>query len=182
MIVGKRGGSARAATVAVTICALAAMAIGAGVYYVKSDKDVKRPVDVQTVTLSASILTDRQIELTPSYRGGPELEDGETIGLGHTKTPVEFGRVRGMLDRLSVSLKGDSNGQGPVADIINSDNGSVRVRGLTDHLIFDNQLTKEICNLVGLRQLGCSTGTLQDYCPDFGLTHTLDGLASLGQK
>ena len=28
---------------------------------------------------------------------------------------------------------------------------------------------KEMCNMMGLRQLGCSTGTLQDFGPDFGV-------------
>lgn len=291
------------------------------------DKDVKVPVDVQAVTLSTSILTDRQVELTPPYRGGPTLQDGDTIGLDKTKTPVEFDRVLGMLDKLSVSLKGDGNGQGPVSDIINAaagvadgngdkiksgldelskalrlsseggvttreqmttiiknvsslfdaaaandgklrefsttihqlsniiddealgtgntgrqlndlvtqagdlldanrdhikqsilngntalktvvdnqrelaetidvaplavenlyntvdqDNGSFRARFLTDKLLFESQTGKEICNLMGLRQLGCSTGTLQDYGPDFGLTYVLDGLSAMGQK
>ncbi|CPY07709.1 Putative MCE family protein [Mycobacteroides abscessus] len=291
------------------------------------DKDVKVPVDVQAVTLSTSILTDRQVELTPPCRGGPTLQDGDTIGLDKTKTPVEFDRVLGMLDKLSVSLKGDGNGQGPVSDIINAaagvadgngdkiksgldelskalrlsseggvttreqmttiiknvsslfdaaaandgklrefsttihqlsniiddealgtgntgrqlndlvtqagdlldanrdhikqsilngntalktvvdnqrelaetidvaplavenlyntvdqDNGSFRARFLTDKLLFESQTGKEICNLMGLRQLGCSTGTLQDYGPDFGLTYVLDGLAAMGQK
>ncbi|NGX06634.1 MCE family protein [Mycobacteroides franklinii] len=291
------------------------------------DKDVKVPVDVQAVTLSTSILTDRQVELTPPYRGGPTLQDGDTIGLDKTKTPVEFDRVLGMLDKLSVSLKGDGNGQGPVGDIINAaagvadgngdkiksgldelskalrlsseggvttreqmttiiknvsslfdaaaandgklrefsttihqlssviddealgtgntgrklndlvrqagdildanrdhikaailngntalktvadnqrelsetidiaplavenlyniidqDNGSLRARFLTDKLLFESQTAKEICNMMGLRQLGCSTGTLQDYGPDFGLTYVLDGLAAMGQK
>lgn len=291
------------------------------------DKHVKVPVDVQAVTLSTSILTDRQVELSPPYRGGPTLQDGDTIGLDKTKTPVEFDRVLSMLDKLSVSLKGDGNGQGPVSDIINAaagvadgngdkiksgldelskalrlsseggvttreqmttiiknvsslfdaaatndgklrkfsttihqlssviddealgtgntgrklndlvrqagdildanrdhikatilngntalktladnqrelaetldlaplavenlynivdqDNGALRIRLLTDKLLFESQTAKEICNMMGLRQLGCSTGTLQDYGPDFGLTYVLDGLAAMGQK
>ncbi|MFV8308077.1 MCE family protein [Mycobacteroides chelonae] len=291
------------------------------------DKHVKVPVNVQAVTLSTSILTDRQVELSPPYRGGPTLQDGDTIGLDKTKTPVEFDRVLSMLDKLSVSLKGDGNGQGPVSDIINAaagvadgngdkiksgldelskalrlsseggvttreqmttiiknvsslfdaaatndgklrkfsttihqlssviddealgtgntgrklndlvrqagdildanrdhikatilngntalktladnqrelaetldlaplavenlynivdqDNGALRTRLLTDKLLFESQTAKEICNMMGLRQLGCSTGTLQDYGPDFGLTYVLDGLAAMGQK
>ncbi|GLE57073.1 putative Mce family protein [Mycobacteroides chelonae] len=291
------------------------------------DKDVKVPADVQAVTLSTSILTDRQVELSPPYRGGPTLKDGDTIGLDHTKTPVEFDRVLGMLDRLSLSIKGDGKGQGPVADIVNSaagvadnngekiksglgelskalrlsseggvttreqlttiiknvsslfdaaaandgklrefastvhqlsqilddealgtgstghkfndlvkqagdiveanrdnlkqtilnsntalkavvdnqreisewidvqplawdnmynvvdqDNKRLRVRFMTDRLLFESQMDKEICNMMGLRQLGCGTGTLQDYGPDFGLTYMLDGLAAMGQK
>ncbi|OHT85156.1 MCE family protein [Mycobacteroides saopaulense] len=291
------------------------------------DKNVKVPVEAQAVTLSTSILTDRQVELSPPYRGGPTLKDGDTIGLDHTKTPVEFDRVLGMLDRLSLSLKGDGKGQGPVADIVNpaariadgngekikaglgelskalrlsseggtttreqltaiiknvsslfdaaaandgklrefastvrqlsqildeeslgtgstgrrfnelvkqagdiveanrdhlkqtilnsntalkavvdnrreisewidvqplawdnmynavdQDNKRLRIRFMTDRLLFESQMDKEICNMMGLRQLGCSTGTLQDYGPDFGLTYVLDGLAAMGQK
>ncbi|OHU21537.1 mammalian cell entry protein [Mycobacteroides franklinii] len=291
------------------------------------DKNVQVPVDAQAVTLSTSILTDRQVELSPPYRGGPTLKDGDTIGLDHTKTPVEFDRVLGMLDRLSLSLKGDGKGKGPVADIIDpaarmadgngekikaglgelskalrlsaeggtttreqltaiiknvsslfdaaaandgklrefassvhqlsqilddealgtgssgrrfnelvkqagdiveanrdhlkqtilnsntalkavvdnrreisewidvqplawdnmynavdQDNKRLRVRFMTDRLLFESQMDKEICNMMGLRQLGCSTGTLQDYGPDFGLTYVLDGLAAMGQK
>nr|WP_234789086.1 MlaD family protein [Mycolicibacterium fortuitum] len=291
------------------------------------DRDVKIPADVQAVTVSNAILTDRQIELTPPYRGGPVLGDRDTIGLPRTKTPVEFARVLDVLNKLSSSLKGDGAGGGPLADVVNNGadlasgngeqlksalgelsdalrlsadggsqtadrlttivknvsalfeaaatndttlrefgstinqlsgiladenlgsgttgrqinkvieqlgevldtnrdqikqivlngnttlkttvehqrdlaefldlapmtldnlyntidqtNGSTRVRLLTDKVLFDNQTIKEICNMMGLRQLGCSTGTLQDFGPDFGLTYVLDGLAAMGQK
>ncbi|CQD17184.1 virulence factor Mce [Mycobacterium europaeum] len=291
------------------------------------DRHVKVPATVQAVTVSTSILTDRQIELTPPYRGGPTLENHDTIGLPRTKTPVEFSSVLNVLDKVTKSLEGDGHGGGPVADVLNggaevvngngerikaalgelskalrlsSDrgattreqittivrnistlfdavaandsklrefastihqvsqimadedigsgstgrrldqliqragdlldanrdnikraalsgnatlevvtdqrrdlaelldlaplvadnaynmvdraNGSVRARFLTDRLLFDSQYTKEICNLMGLRQLGCSTGTIQDFGPDFGLTYVLDGMAAMGQK
>jgi virulence factor Mce-like protein len=291
------------------------------------DRNVKIPADAQAVTVSTSILSDRQIELTPPYRGGPLLQNHDTIGLTRTKTPIEFSRVLGVFEKVSKSLAGDGHGGGPIADILNggadivdgngaktklaldglykalrlssdggaatreqitaiiknvsslfdaaatndgklrefastihqlsqimadedigggstgkrfeqlvqraSDlvdanrdtikkaiangnttlggvvaqqrdlaevldlapmvadnvynvidqaNGSVRVRVLTDRVIFDTQFAKEVCNLMGLRQLGCSTGTVQDYGPDFGLTYVLDGLAAMGQK
>ncbi len=291
------------------------------------DRNVKIPADAQAVTVSTSILSDRQIELTPPYRGGPVLENHDTIGLTRTKTPIEFSRVLSVLEKVSKSLQGDGQGGGPIADVLNggtdvingngaktkqaldglykalrlssdggatsreqitaiiknvsslfdaaaandaklrelastihqlsqimadedigsgttgkkfdqmvqqaSDlldanldtikkailngnttlgavvaqqrdlaetldiapmladnfynvidqaNGSIRARVLTDRVIFDGQFAKEVCNLMGLRQLGCSTGTLQDYGPDFGLTYVLDGLAAMGQK
>ncbi len=291
------------------------------------DRRVKVPAAVQAVTVSTSILTDRQIELTPPYRGGPVLQNHDTIGLTRTKTPVEFSRVLSVLDRVTKSLEGDGRGGGPIADVINNGsqvvdgngaqiksaldelsralrlssdggaqtrdqittivknisalfdaaaandsklrefastihqvsqimaeedigsgdtgkrfdqlveragdlldanrdaikqallngngtakavtdhrrdlaemldvapmvadnaynmvdraNGAVRARFLTDRLLFDSQYTKEICNLMGLRQLGCSTGTIQDFGPDFGLTYVLDGMAAMGQK
>ena len=291
------------------------------------DRHVKVPATAQAVTVSTSILTDRQIELTPPYHGGPTLENHDTIGLPRTKTPVEFSSVLNVLDKVTKSLEGDGHGGGPIADVLNggtevvngngekikaalgelskalrlsSDggattreqittivrnisslfdavaandtklrefastlhqvsqimadedigsgstgrkldqliqragdlldanrnnikqsavggnaalqtvtnqrrdlaelldlaplvadnaynmvdraNGSVRARFLTDRLLFDSQYTKEICNLMGLRQLGCSTGTIQDFGPDFGLTYVLDGMAAMGQK
>lgn len=291
------------------------------------DRDVKVPADVQAVTVSTSILTDRQIELTPPYRGGSVLANHDTIGLTRTRTPVEFSRVLAVLNKVTRSLQGDGHGGGPIADVINGgaevvngnggkikgaldelskalrlssdggaqtraqittiiknlsslfeaaaandgklrefaatihqltqiladedigggstgrmldqlmqranelldanrdnisqalrngntlaktlvderrglaetldvaplladnaynmvdrQNGAVRAHFLTDRMIFDSQLTKEICNLMGLRQLGCSTGTAQDFGPDFGLTYVLDGLAAMGQR
>lgn len=291
------------------------------------DRNVKVPATAQAVTVSTSILTDRQIELTPPYHGGPTLENHDTIGLPRTKTPVEFSSVLNVLDKVTKSLEGDGHGGGPIADVLgggtevvngngekikaalgelsralrlssdggattreqittivknistlfdavaandtklrefastihqvsqimadedlgggstghkldqliqragdlldeNRDNakqvvlhgndtlktvteqrrdlaelldlaplvadnaynmidranGSVRARFLTDRLLFDSQYTKEICNLMGLRQLGCSTGTIQDFGPDFGLTYVLDGMAAMGQK
>ncbi|OBF81529.1 mammalian cell entry protein [Mycobacterium sp. 852002-51163_SCH5372311] len=291
------------------------------------DRNVKVPANAQAVTVSTSILTDRHIELTPPYHGGPVLENHDTIGLLRTKTPIEFSRVLAVLDKVTKSLEGDGHGGGPIADVINGgtevvdgngakikgaldelskalrlssdggaqtreqittivknisslfeaaatndtklrefastihqvsqiladedigsgstgkkldqlvaragdlldanreavrqallkgnttvkaladqrrelaetldlaplladnaynmidrENGAVRAHFLTDRMIFDSQLTKEICNLMGLRQLGCSTGTIQDFGPDFGLTYVLDGLAAMGQK
>ncbi|GJF13003.1 putative MCE family protein [Mycolicibacterium cyprinidarum] len=291
------------------------------------DKDVQVPADVHAVTINTSILTDRQIELTPPYSGGPVLQNNDTIGLPRTKTPIAFDRVIDMLDKLSKSLAGDGKGGGPIADLVNSaagvvdgngeriksalgelsdalrlssdggevtgdqlttiitdldplmeaaaqndaklrefgstthqltqiladenfgtgatgrkineiiqkattlvdenrdnlkqtvlnadtaagvitdrqremaelldvaplalenlynivdqDNGALRVHALTDKILVDSQSSKEICNLMHLRQLGCSTGTLQDYGPDFGLTYVLDGLAAMGQR
>lgn len=291
------------------------------------DKDVDVPDDVQAATISNSILTDRQIELTPPYRGGPKLQNHDTIGLNRTRTPVEFARVLDVLDKLSGSLRGDGKGNGPLADVVNSgaavvdgngqqtkdalgelsnalrlssdrgavtkdqlttivrnlgslseaaaendammrefgssvralsqiladedlgsgttgkkinevltnvgevlethrdaikglvsngeivtkttveherdlmelldvapmtlDNlynvtdqksGALRVKVVTDKILFENQLVKEVCNMMGLRQLGCSTGTLQDFGPDFGLSYMLEGLAAMGQK
>lgn len=291
------------------------------------DRHVKIPAAAQAVTVSTSILTDRQIELTPPYHDGPVLQNHDTIGLPRTKTPIEFSSVLNVLDKVTKSLEGDGHGGGPIADVLaggtavvsgngekikaalgelskalrlssdggattreqittivknistlfdavaandtklrefastihqvsqimadedlgsgrtgrkldhliqragdlldaNRDNvkqtvgngnaalktvadqrrdlaelldvaplladnaynmidranGAVRARFLTDRLIFDSQYTKEICNLMGLRQLGCSTGTIQDFGPDFGLTYVLDGMAAMGQK
>lgn len=283
------------------------------------DRDVDIPADAHAVTVSNSILTDRHVELTPPYRGGATLKNGDVIGPKRTHTPVEFGRTLSMVDKLGKALHGDDKGQGPLGDLVNlgsavtagngeqikttldklsqalrvgadkgaqskesiqnivtavaelaqsaSDNdaqirdfgsnlrqlsdilaeedlgsgttgaklnqvldqatrllndrrdalhdalgnadditatlvdfrrelaefldvapmtvdnlynimdpvaGSMRVHLLVDKLIMNGQLAKEMCNLMGLKQLGCATGTLQDYGPDFGMTEMLD--------
>lgn len=80
-------------------------------------KGVDIPADVQAVTVSTSILTDRHIELTPVYRDGPKLKTGDVLGLARTRTPVEFDRTLAMVDKLSRALRGDGQGHGPLADL-----------------------------------------------------------------
>lgn len=67
-------------------------------------------------------------------------------------------------------------------NIVDRENGAARAHILTDKMLFESQTIKEVCNLMHLRQLGCSTGTLQDFGPDFGISYILDGLAAMGQK
>jgi phospholipid/cholesterol/gamma-HCH transport system substrate-binding protein len=289
------------------------------------DNGVDIPADVQAVTVSTSILTDRHVELTPPYRGGPKLKNGDALSLGRTRTPVEFDRTLSMVDKLARSLSGDNQGGGPVADLIGvsdqltagngadlkatlgqlsealrlgSDNGAqskeaiqaivtnldtliqsaadndgavrefgsnlhqlsdlladenlgtgttgaklnqvlaqaasllqnnrvglkgtvtdlrtttqalvdyrrelseffdvaplaidnvsnaidqnggaVRVHALADKLLFNFQFSKEICNIIAKKQLGCATGTYRDYGPDFGVMGMFELMA--GQR
>lgn len=67
-------------------------------------------------------------------------------------------------------------------NIIDRENGAARAHILTDKVLFDTQTVKEVCNMMHLRQLGCSSGTLQDFGPDFGVSYILDGLAAMGQR
>ncbi|GAA5054590.1 MCE family protein [Nocardia callitridis] len=83
------------------------------------DDSVTLPADAQAVTITDSILTDRHIELTPVYRGGPVLAEHAVLDRGHTKTPVEFDSLLAMADKLSTSLQGDGKGSGPLADLMN---------------------------------------------------------------
>ncbi|MBD0862507.1 MCE family protein [Gordonia sp. zg691] len=285
------------------------------------DKNIKIPATAEAVTVSTSILTDRHVEFSPVYTGGPVMGNDDKIGLDRTRTPVEFDRILGMVERLSAELGGDGGGEGPVADLlavsvsmtegngqsmrdalgdleralrlsedggahsrrditaiaanlaklsqaaadnntvirdlgsgfaqlsgfladedlgtgttgkqlnalmketqallmanrdtlksmlassntvttvmsdeqrnlseffdiapmlmdnvynaIDQETGALRVHGLVDKLVLDGQGVKEVCNLLGLRQLGCATGTLQDFGPDFGASSILAAL------
>lgn len=82
------------------------------------DPSFEIPADATAVTVSDSVLTDRHVELTPPYRGGPILHDGAVLGPDHTRTPVEFDSVLAMADKLSTSLEGDGAGHGPLANMV----------------------------------------------------------------
>lgn len=290
------------------------------------DPKIQLPAEVQAVTVGTSILTDRHVELTPPYSGGPALPDGALLRLDRTKTPIEFDRVLKMVDKLGTALGGDGHGNGPMADILtatsdittgsgqqiktalgqlsealrtgddggqatrqnittiitnlsrltdaaarnqdvvrefgadiralsdiaaqegvgrgdtgrslnqvlqqlntlltdngenltatlrssnaltkalvdyrrelsevfdvaplaidnvvnamDTDNGMLRVGAHFDSVFFDSSMTKEVCNILGLRQLGCRTGTIRDLGPDFGVTSVLEAMTRLGQ-
>lgn len=288
------------------------------------DADVPIPATAEAVTLSTSVLTDRHVELTPPYRDGPRLREGDLIGVDRTRTPVEIDRVLAMVGRLSVAMQGDGEGQGPIADLVavgaaategngvllrqalgrleealrlssdggaqtsaqittivenlgalstaaaandelirtfgadlaglmefladeelgtgttgtqlndllaqttvllrdnraliqntvagtdtvnqaladyqrelsevldvspllldnvynavDQEAGALRTHGLLDRIVLDGQLVKEVCNILGLRHLGCATGTLQDFGPDLGMASILTAMAEL---
>ncbi len=68
------------------------------------------------------------------------------------------------------------------AGAIDMENGMLRVGAHFDNVFFDSSMTKEVCNILGLRQLGCRTGSIRDLGPDFGITSVLDGLTKLGDR
>ncbi|WP_158886729.1 MCE family protein [Amycolatopsis anabasis] len=78
--------------------------------------DTKIPANAGAVTVSPSVVTDRHVELTPVYRGGPTLRDGDVIPLERTKTPVEIDRVIKAVDELSAQLSKTDGGTGVVQD------------------------------------------------------------------
>jgi phospholipid/cholesterol/gamma-HCH transport system substrate-binding protein len=69
-----------------------------------TDDDITIPADAAAVVVSRSAATDRYVELTPVYDGGPAMKTGATIPLDRTRTPVDFDRVLGSISDLASSL------------------------------------------------------------------------------
>jgi phospholipid/cholesterol/gamma-HCH transport system substrate-binding protein len=82
------------------------------------DRGVRIPADAGAVTLSPSVVTDRRVELTPAYRGGPTMRDGDLIPLDRTRTPVEIDRVYAAVDRLTSQLNSARGGNPALADAL----------------------------------------------------------------
>ncbi|WP_330252838.1 MCE family protein [Nocardia sp. NBC_00565] len=117
---------------------------------IEIDKWVEIPADAQAVVVSDSVLTDRHVELTPVYRGGPVLADHTVLTTDRTRTPVEFDSLLSMADKLSTSLGGDGKGQGPVGGLL--DIGSQIVAGN------GNDLRDAMSELSRAMQLGPDDG------------------------
>lgn len=70
------------------------------------DTDRPIPADVGAAVVARSVATDRYVELTPVYRGGPTLKDGATIVLDSTRTPVDFDQVLETIDEFATGIAG----------------------------------------------------------------------------
>ncbi|WP_233359060.1 MCE family protein [Thermomonospora amylolytica] len=64
----------------------------------------KVPANAQAVIVSQTLVSDRFVQLTPVYKGGPTLADGVTLGTDRTAVPVEVDEVGGSLNDLSKAL------------------------------------------------------------------------------
>ncbi|MFC7500624.1 MCE family protein [Nocardioides sp. GCM10030258] len=71
------------------------------------------PAEVHAVIVSPTLVATRFVQLEPAYDGGPILEDGATIPMLRTASPLEFDDLKSELSRLSTSLgpnESDENG------------------------------------------------------------------------
>ena len=75
--------------------------------------DLDLPADVGAVTYSQSIVTDRHIELTKPYTGGPKFTGPECIKLKSTKTPISVSETFSAIGGLTDAIVGTQPGQDP---------------------------------------------------------------------
>ncbi|HUQ54318.1 MlaD family protein, partial [Lentzea sp.] len=54
------------------------------------DRSVRVPQNAQAVVVSPSVVSDRYVQLTPAYTGGPTMGDDTVIPRERTATPVEL--------------------------------------------------------------------------------------------
>ena len=77
------------------------------------------PADAKAVVIAPSIVSDRYVQLTPVYQGGPTLEDGAVIENDRTAVPVELDQIYESLDQLNVALgPRGANKDGALSDLL----------------------------------------------------------------
>jgi virulence factor Mce-like protein len=62
---------------------------------------VHLPPDVFAVLMSPNVVSDRFIQLTPAYTGGPMIPNGYNIPLSNTRLPVSVDEITSTLDQLA---------------------------------------------------------------------------------
>jgi phospholipid/cholesterol/gamma-HCH transport system substrate-binding protein len=68
------------------------------------DGKYKLPADAQAVLIPPSVVSDRYIQLTPAYTGGPTLPDNTVLDTDRTQVPLEFDEIFRNLDQLNRAL------------------------------------------------------------------------------
>jgi len=68
------------------------------------DAGVKIPASAAAIVLAPSVVSDRYIQLTPAYTGGPVLSSGAVIPESRTAVPVEIDQVYASLAKLADAL------------------------------------------------------------------------------
>jgi phospholipid/cholesterol/gamma-HCH transport system substrate-binding protein len=62
------------------------------------------PADAKAVVVAASVVSDRYVQLTPAYSGGPELADNAVIPASRTAVPVEVDQIYTSVNRFAQAL------------------------------------------------------------------------------
>ncbi|KQV73715.1 hypothetical protein ASC61_01060 [Aeromicrobium sp. Root344] len=82
------------------------------------DPGVTVPADAGAVIVSRSVATDRYVELTPVYDGGPRLQSGAVLTRARTRTPVEFDDLLSSLEKISSTLAGPDGDAAPLNELL----------------------------------------------------------------
>ncbi|WP_433580652.1 MCE family protein [Nocardia brasiliensis] len=79
------------------------------------DGKIELPADVTAATMSSSIVTDRHVELSKTYTGGPKFDTAQCLPLERTRTPVGISEALDALATLSGDLVGVQSAPTPGA-------------------------------------------------------------------
>ena len=83
--------------------------------------DVKLPAGVKAVLMAPNPVSDRTVELTPTYTGGATLAKGSTIPLARTAVPLELDQVYESVDNISKALgPNGANSGGELSDALHA--------------------------------------------------------------
>jgi virulence factor Mce-like protein len=115
----------------------------------KIDNDAPVSSSAQAVIVAPTLVSDRYVQLGPTYTGGPMMADGAVIPVERTGIPVELDRVYQSLDTIATALgPNGANQTGALNQLLRSSSGALGGNG---------ELLKST-----ITELGGAVGTLAD--------------------
>ena len=112
------------------------------------------PADAEAVIITPTVVTDRFVQLTPAYTGGPKMADGADIAMEDTGVPVELDRVYSSLSDLSNALGPNGvNADGSLDTLLSAGTKALKGQGANG-----NEMLTELSDAV--TTLGDSSGEL----------------------
>jgi virulence factor Mce-like protein len=85
------------------------------------DAKYRVPADAKAAVVAPSLVSDRYVQLAPSYKGGPKMSDGAVIPLNRTAVPLETDDLYKSLTRVSDALGPNGvNKKGALSDLLNT--------------------------------------------------------------
>src|SRR5689334_1464702 len=84
------------------------------------------PADAKAVVVAASVVSDRYVQLTPAYTGGPQLTDNAVIPVSRTAVPVEVDQIYTSINRLTQALGPNGlNKNGALSETLGDNSGNL---------------------------------------------------------
>lgn len=97
------------------------------------DPGVRIPAAAQAAIVSPTLVTTREVQLTPGYRSGPVLADGATIPEPRTAVPVEWDQIEQELSTLSTTLGPHGASPGALHAALTTAAGNLHGQGQNMH-------------------------------------------------
>jgi virulence factor Mce-like protein len=118
------------------------------------DHGISVPAGVRVAVVAPSVVSDRYVQLTPAYTGGPRLADGAVIAATRTAVPVEVDQIYAGLNELAAALgPSGANSHGALSNLIKT--GAANLAGNGGYL---NSMLTQYSGLS--RALGGSAGNI----------------------
>ncbi|BCB88213.1 MCE family protein [Phytohabitans suffuscus] len=128
------------------------------------DRDWPVPADAQAVIVPPSVVSDRYVQLTPAYAGGPHLADGAELPVERTAAPMEIDDIYRALDDFNRALgPRGANSEGALTDLLATGRANLEGNGAALGETLDG-LSRALDTLAGGRQdLFGTVGNLQEF-------------------
>jgi virulence factor Mce-like protein len=148
----------------------------------------KLPLDVQAVIIPPSVVSDRFVQLTPAFTGGPTLPQDAVLGPDRTQVPLEFDEIFRNLDQLNKALGPEgANKHGALSRLIDVSAANLGGNGKALNGAL-RQFSAAISTLSGSRtDLFATVRQLQQFTTmlarnDGGVRAVNDNLAKVGNQ